>query len=154
MKMFLRSKLAIGILFFFLGFGTNHLLTKIYYRSALQIVDYGGTEQVSINPDDFDHDKLMDAARKMKQEMRMAEGVERREDDQFVYYDIQLNARERRDSELKVNVNNKIITIIETTEDVQSMREFNIEPGLDEGEAQVLHSKDKVSVKIPKKATI
>lgn len=147
MKMFLRSKLAIGIIFFFLGFGTNHLLTKIYYRAALEV------EQVSINPDDFDHDKLMDAARKMKQEMT-TEGVERREDDRYVYYDILLSARERSDSELKVNVNNKIITIIETTQDVESTREFNIEPGLDEGQAEVLHSKDKVSVKIPKKATI
>lgn len=154
MKNFLRSKLAIGIIFFFLGFGTNHLLTKIYYRSALEIVGAEGIEQVSINPNDFDHDRLMDAARKMKQEMIMAEGVERREDDQYVYYDILLNDRERRDRELKVDVSNKIITITETTKDVQSMREFNIEPGLDESHAQILQSKDKVSVKIPKKATI
>jgi hypothetical protein len=118
----------------------------------------GNNYHFPVNPDDFDHDKLLDAARKMEQQMIKQNGVlapeltgiERREDEQFVYYDIPLSANEKNDHELKVDVKNGVISIKEHSENTESVREFSIGPGLDESRANIINSNDRISIKIPK----
>lgn len=166
MKKVLRSKLAIGIIFFCLGFFVSQFLSRVAYRSTIQMLNSGSTVHIPVNPRDFDHDKLMDAAQRMRTDLFIQDNseatesnvaiaeVQRREDNQYVYYDIPLTSAEKNDRELKINVKDGIISIIENTKNVQSMREIAIEPGLDEAHSKVENHDDKLSIRLPKKATI
>lgn len=156
-----RSKLAVGIVFFCLGFLTSQVLTRLAFRQTIQLLNSATTVQTPVNPNNFDHDRLLDAVQKMKNEMLNQPDVnpdlarvERKEDEQFVYYEIPLTISEQNDRELKINIGSGIIRIIEHNDTLQTMREFAIEPGLDESRAKVSNHEDKLSVKFPKKATI
>lgn len=159
MKKLFYSKIFIAISCFCLGFLTNHYFTKISQRLMVEVSGLNSSrDRIPVNPDDFDHDKLLEAARKMRREIinqaghegKEVRGVERREDDEFVYYDIPLNDQEKNDHQLKVKVNEGMITITEHTKNSESVREFSIEPGLDESKAEVIYLKDRISIKIPK----
>jgi hypothetical protein len=154
-KKILNSKIFVGIICFCLGFLANHYLTKLVFHS--EEIKTADNEHFAVNPDDFDKDKMMDAMKRVQQDMMKdadigveIKGVDRREDDKFVYYDIPLNANEK-NHELKVNVQDGMISIAENTPNSQSERQFSIDPGLDETKADVQTLKDKISIKIPKK---
>lgn len=80
--------------------------------------------------------------------------INRREDKDFVYYEVPLINENGEKLELKVDVKNGIIEISEKSvganHESQSSRSFSIEPGLKEDRAQVINEKDKVVIKIPK----
>lgn len=156
MKKFFYSKIFVGLICFCLGFLTNHFLTKLNYQSSA-VSEPNSKDRFAVNPDDFDHDKMFDAMKRIQQSMlKDAEvgveitGVNRREDDHFVYYDIPLNANEK-NQELKVSVKDGMISIAENTSNSQSERQFTIDPDLDETKADVQTLKDKISIKIPKR---
>ena len=153
MSNFLRSKLFIGLVFFCLGFLANQILANLQVRHS-EITATNPRDRFAVNPDDFDHDKMLDAMNRLQQDMMkeagpVIAGVNRREDDKYVYYEIPLNAREL-NRELKVSVKDGMVSISENTKNAQSEREFSIEPGLNEAQAEVLNLKDKISIKIPK----
>lgn len=157
MKNFFYSKIFVGIVCFSLGFLANHF----FARSAVPMRALDQTtvaDQYAINSDDFDHDKILEAMKSMQQNMMGAQannleitGVNRREDDHFVYYEIPLNDKEKNQGELKVNVKDGMISIAENTRNTQSERQFSIDPGLEDSKANVITEKDKILIKIPKK---
>jgi len=153
MSKFLRYKLFIGLVCICIGFLMNHFLTKLQFKHT-ELTSTNPHDRFAVNPDDFDHDKMLDAMNRLQQDMMKEAGpeiagVNRREDDKYVYYEIPLNAREL-NRELKVSVKDGMVRISENTKNAQSEREFSIEPGLNEAQAEVLTLKDKISVKIPK----
>lgn len=85
----------------------------------------------------------------------LVQDIGRREDKDFVYYEVPLVNEQGEKVELKVEVKNGIIEIVEKSigpnHEAQSSRSFSIEPGLKTDQAQVLNEKDKVVIKIPKK---
>jgi hypothetical protein len=147
-KKFFTTKIFVGLICFCLGFIASHLFSKANFHSELSSSER--SERFPVNPDDFDHDKMLDAMQRIQNDMVKDEGVNRREDDHYVYYDISLNGREK-NHELKVNVKDGMISIAENTPNSQSEREFSIDPGLDETKAEVQTFKEKISIKIPKK---
>lgn len=156
MKKFFSSKIFVGMLFFALGFLANHLMTKTHFHSQI-LSEREREERFPVRPEDMEDEKLMDvfqnAQKHMYQDMQMdmhITGVNRREDDKFVYYDIPLNASEK-NHELKVSVKDGMISIKEVTPNSESERQFTIDPDLDETKADVQTLKEKVSIKIPKK---
>lgn len=159
MKKFFYSKIFMGISCFFLGFITNNFITKIAQQITFEVFgDRAQTDRIPVNSDDFDYAKLMDAAQKLQREMLEqarhqgfeATGVERREDDLFVYYDVPLNEKEKNERQLKVKVERGVISLTEHTKDAEKLREFSIGPGLDETGAVVMNLSDRITIKIPK----
>lgn len=155
MKTLFGPKVLIGLIFFCLGFLTNHFLSKISYRGAMDIARNVDTmDHIPVNPEDFDHDKLLRAAQRMLDKTakeNVGVGIIRSEDAQNVYYEIPLSEREIKDRELKVSVKNGMISISESTKNTQSVREFSIEPNLDEAKATVQTSGNVLKITIPKK---
>jgi hypothetical protein len=156
MKKIFYSKVFIGFICFILGFAMNHYLTKIHFHSEI-ISESDSRNQFPVNPDDIDHDKMLDAMSRLQRDMMKESGagfeiagIDKREDDANVYYDIPLNANEL-NRKLNVNVKDGMISLSETTGHSESERQFTIDPGLDETKADVQVLKDKVSIKIPKK---
>lgn len=160
MKKFFNSKLFVGLICFAFGVLVNHLYTKMNFHTQV-LSDSEREERFPINPDDYDHDKLMDAFQNLQkgmmkdfdQSMQMnmkITGVERKEDEKFVYYEIPLNASEK-NHELKVSVKDGMISIKEMTPNSESERQFSIDPELDETKADVQTLKDKILIKIPKR---
>ncbi|MGZ3788870.1 MAG: hypothetical protein ACXVLQ_10120 [Bacteriovorax sp.] len=156
MKKIFNSKIFVGLVCFCLGFLANHFLPKLTHRS-LELGEEARVDRFPVNPDDFDHDKMLDAMKRMQQDMidggeRAFEvtGVNRREDEHFVYYEIPMNENEKNQHELKVSVKDGMISIAENTKNTQSERQFSIDSGLDETKANVETLKDKILIKIPK----
>lgn len=153
MNKFFTSRILIGIVCFALGFLTNHLMTRINFHSQV-LDDSERDERFPVNPDDFDHDKLVDVFKTMEKSLQQGmqiTGVDRKEDDKFVYFEIPLNASEK-NHELKVSVKGGMISIREMTPNSESERQFTIDPDLDETKADVQTLPDKIRIKIPKKA--
>ena len=160
MKKIFNQKVLIGVVCFALGFLFNHLLTKTSFHSQV-LSDTERDERFPVRPEDFDHNKMMETFKNLQQDMEKdidtdmhmemnISGVNRREDDKFVYYEIPLNASEK-NHELKVSVKDGMITIREMTQNSESERQFSIDPELDETKADVQTLKDKVVIKIPKR---
>ena len=148
MKKFFYSKAFIAIIFFCIGFLSNHYLSKLSAPKSSEIA----ADRFPVDPNDFDHDKMLDAIKRMQDQTGAGlsvGGVDRREDKDFVYYDIPLKPNEK-DHQLKVKVKDGMISISENTPNTESEREFSIDQGLDESNAQVITDKDKVCIKIPK----
>lgn len=163
MKKFLSSRVFVGLICFALGILANHLYTRMSFHSQT-LADSEREERIPVTPEDFDHDKMMDAFQSMEKKLQdmhqsfekdferdmQVSGIERKEDDKFVYYEIPLNANEK-NHELKVSVNEGMISIKENTPHSESERQFSIDPGLDETKADVQTLKDKITIKIPKR---
>lgn len=160
MKKILRSRFFIGVVCFLLGFFVNHVLTKTHFSSQL-LSDKEREERIPVTPEDYDHDRLVQAFQNMQNGMLKdfddsfeidmhVSGVNRKEDDQNVYYEIPLNDKEK-NHELKVSVKDGMIEIKEVTPNSESERQFSIDPDLDETKADVKTLKDKILIKIPKR---
>lgn len=159
MKSFFKSRFLIAIIFFFVGFFSNPMVTRVAQRAYYRI---NGTDdrlvRFPVNPNDFDHQKLMNAAQKMQRDIVNQSGslendgsvIERKEDEQFVYYDIRLSTKEQAERQLRVNVKDGMISISENSKNTRRLREFSIDPGLDESHAKVLTLSDKITIQIPK----
>lgn len=85
----------------------------------------------------------------------LVQDINRREDDQFVYYEVPLFNEHGEKLEVRVEVKNGAIEIHEKSvgqnHESESSRTFSIEPGLNEKSAQVINDKDKIIIKISKK---
>lgn len=159
MKKFFSSKVFVGIVCFILGAVASHLYTQVEFHSQV-LGEKERDERFPVKPEDFDHEKLMDAFSNFDKSMQSFEndfqkemqvtGVERKEDDKFVYFEIPLNANEK-NHELKVSVKDGMISIKENTPNSEAERQFSIDPDLDGNKADIQTLKDKVLIKIPKK---
>lgn len=163
-KNFFSSKIFIGIACFILGVLANQLYMKS--RVHMQVLTHKEMdERFPVTPDDFDHQKLMDAFKGLDKNMQdmhqdlerefggadiQISGIERNEDDKFVYYNIPLIANEK-NHELKISVKDGMISIKEVTAHSESERQFSIDTELDETKAQVQTLKDRITIKIPKR---
>lgn len=162
-KKVFTSRIFIGTVCFILGAFMHHLYTKLEFNSQA----LNGTEReerIPVTPEDFSPEKMLEALSSMDRNMadmqRSLEedfsngikitGVERKEDDKNVYYEIPLNASEQ-NHELKVTVKEGMISIREMTPNSESERQFSIDPGLDDSKAEVKTLQDKVLIRIPKK---
>ena len=155
MKKFFYSKLFIGILCFCLGLVSYHLTTKISKLSIVEIQN----DRFPVDPNDFDHDKILEAVKKMQQGMidqdiiatPKLSGVNQHEDKDYFYYEIPLKTDNTK-SEMKTSVTVKdgMINISEKTAHSEEEKTFSIAPGLDGEKAKVLNENDKIIVKIPK----
>ena len=170
MRKFLTTKLFIAITFFCLGFLSNHVLVKFVHNPTTQVRDAfaGPEDRFPINPDDFDHDKIMETLEKMErtseQGMESAMGgpglIAQREDEMFEYYDLPLRGNDGSDRKLNVEIKNGIVVVREviTNQGADSISESTSErmitldsSRLDVDRAEVLNQKDKIVIKIPKK---
>lgn len=163
MKKIFTSRPFIGTVCFILGFLMNHYYSKTEFHSKV-LSDSEREERIPVSPDEFSPEKMMEALSSMDRDMAEMQrslqedfgnsmkitGVERKEDDKNVYYEIPLKANER-NHELKVTVKDGMISIRELTPNSESERQFSIDPGLDETKAEVKTLQDKVLIKIPKK---
>ncbi|MEA9355841.1 hypothetical protein SHI21_06505 [Bacteriovorax sp. PP10] len=159
MKRLLNTKLFIAVIFFCIGFFTNHLLTKV--RGAPMIAT--NDERFPVDIDDFDHTSMMDTINRLSKERAEARAsamgdVSKREDDDNVYYDIPQKTINGVEHRLNVEVKDGMIKISEdqkssgdTLVETSSERMFSIDPGLDGDKAEVINEKDKIVIKIPKK---
>lgn len=161
MKRFLTTKFFIAVIFFCIGFLTNHLLTKIN-RMPVQVVK--SEDRFPVNPDDFDHEKMMDTISRMQEDSMDMRGastlgiISQREDNKNVYYDIPLRGDDGTNHKLNVEIKDGMIKISEDIKDnsngvleTSSERMFTIAPGLDADKAEVINQKDKIVIRIPKK---
>ncbi len=164
MKKFFSSKIFIGIACFILGVIACQLYLKSRVHTQI-LTETERDERFPVTPHDFDQQKLMDAFKGLDKNMQdmhqdlerelgggdmQISGIERKEDDKFVYYNIPLNAKEK-NHELKVSVKDGMISIKEVTPHSESERQFSIDPGLDETKAEVQTLKDRITIKIPKR---
>jgi len=165
MKRLLNPKFLIAVCFFCLGFLTNHLLVKFSPPKNLARHE----ERIPIDPNDFDQKSMLDTIARMQQGMQndMQEdmmdmsggiGVDQREDDKFVYYDIPLKGSDGNNHKLNVEIKDGMVRIKEDTDSQQSghvqmssERMFSIDPNLDSNRAEVINNPDKITIKIPKK---
>lgn len=163
-KKFFSSKIFIGIACFILGVMASQLSMKSRLHTQV-LTDTERDERFPVTPDDFDHQKLIDAFKGLDKNMQdmhqdlerelgwgdmQISGIERKEDDKFVYYNIPLSAKEK-NHELKVSVKDGMISIKEVTPNSESERQFSIDPELDATKADVQTLKDRITIKIPKR---
>lgn len=162
MKRIFNTKVFIAIIFFCIGFLTNHLLVK--YKTNTVVVE-NKEERFPINPSDFDHRSMIESIERMNEEedgSMMAMGnmgeVTHREDDKFSYYEIPLKNINGANQKMNVEIKDGMIKISEdiktsgnTSIQSTSERMFSIDPSLDGDRAEVINEKDKIVIKIPKK---
>ena len=164
MQKIFQSKFLIVVISFLLGFYFNHFLNKVNNGSYLST--NASDERIPVNPEDFDHQKMMDAASQMERDLyqnakdSMEDSfslgeIKRNEDAQFVWYEIPVTGGKSGENHLNVEVKNGMIHISESIKDKniasQSERSFSIDAGLMEEKAQVENEKDKIIIKIPKR---
>lgn len=170
MRKFINTKVFIAITFFCVGFLTNHLLVKFVSIPARPVgLSAGPEDRFPVNPDDFDHDKIMETIERMEGDAGM--GMEnamsgapaviaQREDDKFEYYDIPLRGHNGVNRKLNVEIKDGLVRVKEDTTNKNensltestSERMFTLDPRrLDIDRAEVLNEKDKIVIKIPKK---
>jgi hypothetical protein len=163
-RLFTPNKFFIAIIFFSLGFWTNHLLVKnrgLSFNTMTPIVQKDN-ERFPIDPSDFDQTSMMNTIKRMREEGELgASGmgeVAQHEDDKNVYYDIPLKGLDGSNHKLNVEIKNGVIQISEDVKaegdaivQTTSERMFSIDPSLDGDKAEVINEKDKVTIKIPKR---
>lgn len=159
MKRLFNTKFFIAIIFFCVGFFTNHLLTKVRGAPIIATND----ERFPVEIDDFDHTSMMDTINRLSKERADARAsamgdVSKREDDDNVYYDIPQKSEGGVEHRLNVEVKDGMIKISEDQKssgnmlvETSSERMFSIDQGLDGDRAEVINEKDKIVIKIPKK---
>lgn len=159
MKRLFNTKLFIAVLFFCIGFFTNHLLTKV--RGAPNIAT--NDERFPVDIDDFDHTSMMDTINRLSKERAEARAnamgkISQHEDDQYMYYEIPQKTESGANHKLNVEIKDGMIKISEdlkssgdTMVESSSERMFSIDPGLDGDKAEIINEKDKIVIKIPKK---
>jgi hypothetical protein len=163
-RLFTPNKFFIAIIFFCLGFWTNHLLVKNrgLSLSTVSQVAHRDQERFPIDPADFDQQNMMNTIKRMREEGELgASGmgeVAQHEDEKNVYYDIPLKSENGSNHKLNVEIKNGMIKISEDVKaegdamvQTSSERMFSIDPGLDGDKAEVINEKEKVTIKIPKK---
>jgi hypothetical protein len=153
------NKFFIAVIFFCLGFWSNHLLVK----SKMSVVaEEARPERFPVDPADFDHESMLETIARMKAQGEIgASGlgeITQREDDKNVYYEIPLKGQDGNTHKLNVEIKNGMIKISEDVSSVSdnimetsSERMFSIGPGLVGDKAEVINEKEKVIIKIPKK---
>lgn len=155
MKRVLNIKVFIAVIFFCLGFLTNHYLVKIKNSPGMAKLEMAFEEErFPVNPADFDHSKMLDSFAGAS-----ALGiVSQREDDKNVYYEVPLAGADGVNRKLNVEIKEGMIKINEDVKDhnngvfeTSSERMFSIDPMLDADKAEVINEKDKIVIRIPKK---
>ena len=170
MRKILTTKLFIAVVFFCVGFLTNHLLVKFVHNPTTQIQEAfaGPADRFPVHPEDFDHDKIMETIENMDRTSPL--GLEdplggpgvivQREDENFEYYDLPLKAHDGSDRKLNVEIKDGLVIVKEVskikTEDSfsesTSERLITLDSNLlHADQAEVLNQKDKIVIKIPKK---
>jgi hypothetical protein len=160
MRNFFSSKLFIGLAFFCLGFLVSNQLVSINRSPS---ITYDKAERFPVDPDDFDHEKMLESLRRTQGDQslfgasRLSE-IEQKEDEDYVYYNIPLQSQDGTTHKLDVEVKNNMIRITEDLRDqrgadieTSSERVFSIDPRLNPDEALVLNEKDRIVIKIPKR---
>jgi hypothetical protein len=160
MRDFFSSKLLIGLVCFCLGFLLSNQLGSINRSPSIA---YDHADRFPVDPDDFDHEKMLESLRKAQGDQslfgasRLSE-IEQKEDENFVYYIIPLQSQDGTTHKLNVEVNNNMIRITEDLRDqrgedieTSSERVFSIDPRLNPDEALVLNEKHRIVIKIPKR---
>lgn len=162
MKRFFTTKFFIAVLFFCVGFLTNHFLVK-FKSPALMTAAHEEEERFPINPADFDHKSMLESIARMNDEggeamIEMGGEIAQREDDKFFYYEIPLKDPSGAEQKLNVEIKNGMIKISQdlkssgdTMIQSSSERMFSIPPGLDGDRAEVINEKEKIVIKIPKR---
>lgn len=162
---FSKTKLFTALFFFFLGYMGNTLVDKVRQPDPVSVE---GIDRYPVNPDDFDHRKMIEAMRESDHfrpdEKIMDSGasvlgdISQREDDKFVYYEIPIIKEAGINHELKVEVKEGMIKISEMLKDstnpmieTNAERMFSIDPELDSAMAEVKNENNRVLIKIPKK---
>ncbi len=159
-----KAKILAAFFFFFLGYIGNNLV-DIVKREGPTTIE--GVERYPVNPDDFDHRKMIEAMNQSRSQDSAAVPVQaassmgdisQREDEKFIYYEIPINQSADTDYELKIEVKRGMILITEMLKDkvnpineTNAERMFTIDPELDTASAEVLNEKNRVLIKIPKK---
>ena len=158
-----KSKILTAVFFFTLGYLVNGLVGKMQTGAPTTIE---GVERYPVDPDDFDTRKMIEAINEerggwgapMDAGASLMGEISQREDDKFVYYEIPLNKEANANHELKVEVKNDVIHIVEVLKDgnnplieTNAERMFTIDPSLDSSLAEVINEKNKVLIKIPKR---
>ena len=169
MRKFINTRVFIAIIFFCVGFLTNHMLVKFVHNPARLVeMSAGPDERFPVNPNDFDHDKIMETIKKMENQagrsIESAMGgssiIAQREDEKFEYYDIPLRGHDGANRKLNVVIKDGLVRVTEDSisndshslSESSSERMFTLDPRrLDIDRAEVLKEKDKIVVKIPKK---
>lgn len=162
MRKIFTTKFFIAVIFFCVGFLTNHLLTKIN-RPNIQVVNT--EERFPVNPNDFDHDRMMETIARMSDDegadLKGASSlgiISQRQDEKNVYYDIPLKGDDGTNHKLNVEIKDGMIKISEDIKDnsngileTSSERMFTIDQGLNADKAEVINQKDRITIRIPKK---
>lgn len=170
MRKVLSTKLLIAFIFFCIGFLTNHLLVKFVHNSSAELTDVvaGADDRFPVNPNDFDHEKIMDTIKRMERgsehglesSMGSPSLIARREDEKFEYYDLPLKGQDGLNRKLNVEIKDGIVKVREVIKNQvedsisESISERMISLDsmkLDINRAVVLNEKDKIVIKIPKK---
>jgi hypothetical protein len=158
MNKFFNTKLFVAIIFFCLGFLTNHMLVKYMYNPGLGIGSNTDTrkserpeERFAVNPDDFDQNKMLDTIQRMQKETEDGfSGLEKdldnassdygsvgqHEDDKYVYYEIPLKGHDGANHKLNVEIKNGLVRVSEDTKgkagtsmsESSSERMFTLDP--------------------------
>ncbi len=80
MKRLFNTKLFIAVIFFSLGFITNHLLTKLSGAPIIATND----ERFPVEIDDFDHTSMMDTINKLDKERSEARAKALKENSEVI----------------------------------------------------------------------
>lgn len=162
LKKLFNSKIFIAIIFFILGISVNHF-SKIGFHFKSDKIEDG---RIPLSPNEIDDEKLAEYFRARQnpfhdraQDDLVIEdvGPSRREDDQFVYYDIKIDKSSN--NKLSVEVKDGLIHLKSLSNNSaqgssfsSSMEQvFSIDSNLDDKKAEVLNEKEKIVIKIPKK---
>ncbi len=170
MRKLINTRIFIAVIFFCVGFLTNHLLVKFVHNPTTRLTELaaGPEDRFPVDPDDFDHNKIMETIKRMEagvgQDMESAMGgpaiIAQREDDKFEYYDIPLRGHDGANRKLNVEIKDGLVRVKEDTKnkdenslsESSSERMFTLDPRrVDIDRAEVLNEKDKIVIKIPKK---
>lgn len=163
MKRFFKTQVFTAIIFFCVGFLTNHFLVKLKRQSVEVVVPQ--EDRYAVNPDDFDHMKMLDSIGRMSEENAEATRgastlgmISERFDEKNVYYDVPLKGDDGVNHKLNVEIKDGMVKISEDIKDnkngileTKSERMFTIGEGLDVDRAEVINQKDKITIRIPKK---
>lgn len=154
------NKFFVAIIFFCLGFLTNHLLVKQNQGPSHAMVN---EERFPVNQADFDQKSMLEMINRMNSDdssdsIAPLGEVAHREDEKYFYYDIPLKGQDGNTHKLNVELKNGMIKISEDSKsqgdsvvETSSERMFSIDPRLDGDKAEVINEKEKIVIKIPKK---
>lgn len=165
MKRLFNTKFFIAVIFFCIGFLTNHLLVKV---RGVPVIAHN-EERFPVSPEDFDHNRMLETIQRMTEgdDLRVEDSmmgasivgeISQREDDKNIYYDIPQKGHDGVNHKLNVEIKNGMIKVSEDLKssgdariETSSERMFSIDPGLDSDKAEIINEVDRIVIKIPKK---